>query len=50
MRSAKQHHSWKLDDERRKRSAFSTVQRPSTTNDSNPANYTHEKKHAGIIH
>ncbi len=49
MRSAKQHHSWKLDDERRKRLAIPSVQvTPTTTNNNSPGNYTHEKSHTGI--
>jgi hypothetical protein len=44
MRNAKQHHSWKLDDERRKRSALSSS--PIPTNNS-PVNYVHEKIHSG---
>ncbi len=49
MRSAKQHHAWKLDDERRKRSAASPVQTtPPRTNNNSPANYMHEKTHTGI--
>jgi hypothetical protein len=52
MRSGgKQHYSWKLDDERRKRSATSSVQAsPITTYNSSPGNYTHEKTHTGIIY
>jgi hypothetical protein len=46
----KQHHGWKLDDERRKRSITSSLQAsPTTTYNSSPGNYTHEKIHTGII-
>jgi hypothetical protein len=49
MRGTKQHHSWKLDDERRKRLAASPVQTtPPRTNSDSPANYMHEKNHTGI--
>jgi hypothetical protein len=47
----KQHYSWKLDDERRKRSATSSLQAsPITTHSGSPANYTHENTHTGIIY
>jgi hypothetical protein len=54
MRSAKHPHNWNLDDERRKRSVFSSIQPTRTfakNNDNNnsSANYTHEKKHTGIL-
>jgi hypothetical protein len=49
MRSTKQYHNWKLDDERRKRPAVSSVQgMPTTTNNNSPANYTHGKGYTGI--
>jgi len=45
----KQHYNWKLDDERRKRSAQSSGQPLSTSiHNNNPTNYTHEKPRAGI--
>ena len=48
--SGKQHHGWKLDDERRKRSTTSSAQAsPVTTHNSSPGNYTHEKTQTGII-
>ncbi len=47
----KQNHSWKLDDERRKRSVSSSVQAsPIITYNNSPDNYTHEKTHTGIIY
>ncbi len=46
----KQHRSWKLDDERRKRSVTLSVQAsPTTTHNSSPGNYTHERIHTGIM-
>jgi hypothetical protein len=49
MRGGKQHHSWKLDDERRKRAAQSSEQAsPTSIHNNSPGNYTHEKTHAGI--
>jgi hypothetical protein len=50
MRSAKQHHGWKLDDERRKRSAFSSIQATTAlvTNKNSFANYMHEENRTGI--
>lgn len=49
MRNPKQHHTWKSNDERRKRSTLSSGQGTSkSTNNNSPANYSHEKKHAGI--
>lgn len=49
MRSVKPHHSWKLDDERRKRPGGSSVPAsPTTTNSNSPDNYTPEKLHAGM--
>jgi hypothetical protein len=48
--SGKQYHSWKLDDERRKRVTTSSVQAsPITTYNRSPGNYTHEKTQTGII-
>jgi hypothetical protein len=47
MRGAKQHHSWKLDNERRKRPAITSEQAATTSNNS-PTNYMHEKNHTGI--
>jgi len=47
MRSGKQHHSWKLDNERRKRPAI-TLGQTTTTNNNSPINYMHEKTHTGI--
>ncbi len=47
----KQHYNWKLDDERRKRSATSSVPAsPITTYNISPGNYTHDKTHTGIIY
>jgi hypothetical protein len=51
MRSPKQHHSWKLDDERRKRPAVSSGYAAARTrNNNSPANYTHEKKYTGTYY
>lgn len=48
--SGKQHYSWKLDDERRKRSAISSIRASAAAvYNSSPGNYTHEKPHTGII-
>lgn len=44
----KQHHSWKLDDERRRRPVTSSIQiSPLTTFNSMPENYTPEQFDAG---
>jgi hypothetical protein len=60
MRSVKPHHTWKLDDERRKRSGPESVATSPTTNthsnknnninntNYNSGNYTHEESHTGI--
>ena len=46
--SSKQHQSWKLDDERHKRSATSSAQTsPITTYHDSPGNYMHEKTNTG---
>lgn len=49
MRGAKQHHSWKLDDERRKRPSVPSHQpSPTSTHHNSPNNHTHERHHSGI--
>lgn len=49
--SGKQHHSWKLDDERRKRSATSSSLQasPVTIFNNSSGNYTLDKTQTGII-
>ena len=47
----KQHHSWKLDDERRRRSATLSIQTsPITIYNNSPGNYMHEKTQTGILY
>ena len=51
MRSVKPHHSWKLDDERRKRSNISSARASPINNyshNNSSGNYTDEKTHSGI--
>ena len=46
--SGKQHHGWKLDDERRKRTVTSSMQpSPVTTFNDMPEIYTHEQTETG---
>jgi hypothetical protein len=48
MRGGRQHPGWKSDDERRKRAALSPEQAsPTSINNNDPGNYTHEKTHIG---
>jgi len=52
MRGTKQHHSWKVDDERHKRMEASSMQASPTTtiNNNNPTHFTHGKTHTGIYY
>jgi hypothetical protein len=51
MRGTKQHHSWKVDDERHKRMEASSMQASSTIiNNNNPTHFTHGKTHTGIYY
>ncbi len=48
MRTGGKHlHSWKVDDERRKRSITSSIQGSPITNNDSPRGYTHGKTHTG---